>query len=326
VPQSAYEIKIFDSVTYGATGFSPDTSTPVLGTGIVQSDNKGQTLEGDLANSTTYRAYVRVASLANGANYFGAWAYNTFSLSIDAPASPTVSAIFDSSAGAVAITIFGRTNMLSANQADIETDTTGWILLANCAIARSTAQHASGTASLTLTASGAGDMTAMTTVGTAFPVSPSANFSAIASFMAGTTGRSCYVGIRWLDSVGATIADVYGTAVADTNAGFTTPTVTALAPVGAVSAQVLVKVASAGASEVHYVDKIAFHSGTTPVWTRGGFSLFTFQVERTQDGVNYTALRSSPVTASTAQIAIVNDYEAPIGATVTYRAKAMASI
>jgi len=73
-PQSAYEIKVFDSTTYGAGTFSPDTSTPTVQTGIVTSTNDGQTLEADLADGTTYRAYVRVAQLLNGSNYFSDWA------------------------------------------------------------------------------------------------------------------------------------------------------------------------------------------------------------------------------------------------------------
>lgn len=327
VPQSAYEIKIFDSATYGAVGFDPDTSTASVETGIVSSANNGQTLEGDLENSTTYRAYVRVASLVNGANYFSDWSYSGFSLAIDAPASPTVSAIWDADAGAVAVTIFGRTNMLSANQADIETDTTGWVALANCAIARSLAQHSSGVASLSLTASAAGDMSAQTTLATAFPVTAGNKFSAIASFKAGTTGRTCYAGIRWLDSSGTLISTDYGTGVADSSAGFTTPEVTATAPPTAVTAEVVLKVASAGSGEVHYADEIAFHAGDTPIWTRGGFGTFSFAVSRTDDGgITYTDVRTSPVSASTSQIAIVNDYEIPLGTIVTYRAKARAVI
>lgn len=104
-PQNAYEIKIYDSTTYGGASFNPDTTEAKIETGIITSTNNGQTLEGDLANSTTYRAYVRVASLVNGANYFSAWAYSQFSLSIDSPATPTVSAFYDSNVGAVTVTI-----------------------------------------------------------------------------------------------------------------------------------------------------------------------------------------------------------------------------
>jgi hypothetical protein len=64
------------------------------------------------------------------------------------------------------------------------------------------------------------------------------------------------------------------------------------------------KLLLASTSEVHYVDKIAFHAGDEPFWTRGGFSTFSFDVERSDDsGTNLLAIRNSPVTASTSQIA-----------------------
>ena len=135
-PQSAYEIKVFDSATYGSGSFSADTSTPTVETGIVASSNDGQTLEADLADGTTYRAYVRVAQLVNGANYFSSWAYSQFTIDVDAPATPLLSAFFDSTIGAITVTVFGRTNVLSANQASLETNTTGWAAVSNCAIAR----------------------------------------------------------------------------------------------------------------------------------------------------------------------------------------------
>ena len=326
-PQSAYEIKIFDSATYTGTGFSADTSTPTIGTGIITSTNNGQTLEGDLANSTTYRAYVRVASLINGANYFSAWAYSQFTLSIDSPATPTVSAFYDSTTGAVTVTIFGRTNALSPNQASFETDTTGWAAVTNCSISRSTSQYSSGVASLAVLSGSAGDMTASTTSATKFTVTPNNKFSATAEFKAGATPRACSVGIVWLTSAGATISTSYGTAENDSTSAWNECNVNATAPATAAYAQVIVKVASAGSSETHYIDKVAFHAGAIPVWTRGGFSTFSFVVERSPDGGDtYTALRNSPVTASSSQIATLDDYEVPLDTTVIYRAKARAEI
>ena len=326
-PQAAYEIKIFDSTTYGGAAFSADTSTPTIGTGIITSADNGQTLEGDLANSTTYRAYVRVASLINGENYFSAWAYSQFALAIDSPATPTVSAFFDTTVGAVTVTIFGRTNVLSANQASLETDTTGWVAASNCAISRSTAQFSSGTASLALVSSAAGDMSASTTSATKFSVTANNKFSATAEFRAGSTARSCSVGIIWLDTTGTVLSTVYGTAENDSSSAWNECNITATAPATATHAQVIVKVASAGSTETHYVDKIAFHAGDTPGWTRGGFSTFSFVVERTDDaGATYTTVRNSPVTASASQIATINDYEVPLDETVIYRAKARAEI
>ena len=326
-PQAAYEIKIFDSATYSGGSFDADTSTATLETGIIASTNDGQTLEGDLANSTTYRAYVRVASLINGSNFFSEWAYSQFSLSIDSPATPTVSAFYDSTSGAVTVTVFGRTNALSANQASLETDTTGWTSLSNCSLTRSTTQYSSGVASLALTATASGDMTATTTSATAFTVTPNTKFSATAEFKAGSVARSCSVGILWRDSTGTTISTSYGTAENDSTSAWNECNVSATAPATATTAMVVIKIASAGSGEIHYIDKIAFHAGDSPTWTRGGFSTFTFVIERSNDsGTTYTELRNSPVSATTSQIATIEDYEIPFDVTVLYRAKARAEI
>jgi hypothetical protein len=326
-PQAAYEIKIFDAATYGGATFNADTSTPTIGTGIITSTNNGQTLEGDLANSTTYRAYVRVASLINGNNYFSAWAYSQFTLSIDSPATPTVSAFYDSNTGAVTITIFGRTNALDANQASFETDTSGWVSAGNCAISRTTSQFSNGTASLALVSSSAGDMSASTTSATKFPVSANNKFSATAEFKAGATARSCSVGIIWLNTTGTVLSTVFGTAENDSTSAWNECNISATAPATATHAQVIVKVASAGSTETHYVDKVAFHAGDNPFWTRGGFDTFSFVVERSEDaGVTYVAVRNSPVTAAASQIATLNDFEVPLDKTVIYRAKARAEI
>ena len=327
-PQAAYEIKIFDSSTYTGATFSADTSTAVISTGIItNTDSRGQTLEGDLANSTTYRAYVRVASLINGVNYFSAWAYSQFDLAIDSPAIPTVSAFYDSDTSSVAVTIFGRTNAMNANMSSIETDTTGWVAVANCAISRSTAQYANGTASLRLQATSSGDMTASTTDATKFAVTANTKFSATAVFRADSVARNTAIGIVWLNSSGSTISTAYGTNELDSSSTWNECVITGIAPSTATHAKVIVKIISAGTSEIHYIDKIAFHAGDSPFWTRGGFSTFTFVVERSSDGgTTYTEIRNSPVTASDAQIATLNDYEIPLDKTVTYRAKARAEI
>ena len=326
-PQSAYEIKVFDSTTYGAGTFSPDTSTPTVETGIVTSSNDGQTLEADLADATTYRAYVRVAQLLNGSNYFSNWAYSQFTIDVDAPATPLITAFYDSDLGAVTLTVFGRTNVLSANQASLETNTTGWAAVTNCAIARSTAQASTGSASLEITASAAGDVVASTTTATKCTVTANQEFSAIADFRAGTTSRTAQVGIRYLNSAGTTVSTTYGTGVTATSSAWVTANATVVAPPTATHAQVFVKVTSAGSAEVHYVDKIAFHAGDTPVWTRGGFSNFIFDVERSDDaGTTYSAIRNSPATADSSQIAQINDYEVPLDETIRYRAKARADI
>ena len=86
--QAAYQIKIFTAAQYGASGFSAETSVPLLDTGVIVSTNNGQSLEVDLPNSTTYRAYVKVSQLVNGLNYWSEWAYSQFTMGIDSPATP----------------------------------------------------------------------------------------------------------------------------------------------------------------------------------------------------------------------------------------------
>ena len=321
--QSAYEIKIFSSAQYGASGFDPETSTSITDTGIIISTNNGQSLEVDLPNSVTYRAYVKTAQLLNGVNYFSNWAYSQFTMGIDSPAPPSISAAYDSNNGSVAVIIYGRTNVLTANQASLETDTTGWVAASNCSITRSTAQASSGSASLSLSATTIGTMSANTS--TYVTVTPNVQFSATAEFRANSTPRLCSVGIEFYTSAFVSLGTTYGTASNDSISAWSQKTVTATAPSTAAYAEVYVRVASPIASEIHYVDKIAFHAGASPTWTKGGFSTFTFNVERSDDsGVTYSAIRNSPVTADSSQVAQINDYEVPLDSVVYYRTKASA--
>ena len=325
--QSAYEVKIFDATTYGGASFNASTSSPTVTTGIVLSDESGAPLTVDLANDTVYRAYVRVANSVNGVNYFSDWAYSQFTMAINSPATPQVSAIYNSTNEAVAITILGRTNILSENQASFETSTAGWISVSNCVIARVTTQHSSGSASLSVTASSGGDMTTSTTDATKFTISPNYKFSALASFKSGSTARACSVGIIWLDSASAVLSTSYGTASNDSSSAWSEKTVSATAPATALYAQVIVKIEGASSSEVHYVDEVALHAGDNPTWTRGGFSNLTFVVERSTDSfATFSAVRGSPVTADSGQIAVVNDYEFSVATPTTYRAKARGEI
>lgn len=170
-------------------------------------------------------------------------------------------------------------------------------------------------------------MTASTTTATKFAVTATRDYSAIAYIRAATTGRSVAVGIRYLNSAGTEISTTYGTAVSDTNSAWVEASASVAAPVLATHAQVFVKVTSAGSGEVHYVDAVAFHAGDEPVYSRGGFSNFKFDVERSDDsGTTYEVIRNSPISSDTTQVAEVNDYEVPLDQTVRYRAKARGDI
>lgn len=102
--QTTYEIKVFDSATYGGGGFSANTSTPTWTSGITTSSAHSAT-SGVLANSGTYRAYVRAAGTVNGALQWSDWAYSGFTTSFTAPSVLTVTASATSASGYIDVTV-----------------------------------------------------------------------------------------------------------------------------------------------------------------------------------------------------------------------------
>lgn len=166
----------------------------------------------------------------------------------------------------------GTANRLTANQASLETNTTGWAVAQNCTLTRSLAAHLDGVAALAMSSVAAGDMRASTHEAAANPpASPGVTYTLLAWFRAATVARNCLVRLEWKDAGGVSIgASVDGVAVADTLTGWTLCTVTAVAPVGTASARCIVQTnATGGALEVHYVDAILFGRGALTRWSPG---------------------------------------------------------
>ena len=185
-------------------------------------------------------------------------------------------------------------NLLTANQASLETDTTGWGDTANCTIHRNTGLALVGAASLDMVSSAAGDVLAQTTVA-GIPVSAGATYTAVASFVSGAVSRTARVGIQWFDSGGSWIAAVSGSAVTTTiGAAWGESMVTAVAPSNAVTANVYVTVQScAAASEYHFVDRIGIWAGSGGQWAMPGTPIV------------HTGIRPNP--SNTAEVQIWND-------------------
>ena len=155
------------------------------------------------------------------------------------------------------------TNLLSTNQASVETDTTGFTAGTNTTIARSTAQASHGAASLSMTRTAStGDATVRLTV----PIIPSTQYTARAEFRAAATARTVRLDINWLDASGASISTTTGTGTADTTAGWTTVSTTATSPSTAWQAVIIPTSVAAIVSEVNYVDKLGFKAGTDTTW------------------------------------------------------------
>lgn len=102
--QTTYEVKVYSAAQYGAGGFSPDTSTPTITSGIVSSAATQWQPTVALANAT-YRAYVRVAQTVNGALHWSAWDFEAFVINVTAPSAPTLTATAQSTQGRIKLTL-----------------------------------------------------------------------------------------------------------------------------------------------------------------------------------------------------------------------------
>lgn len=168
-------------------------------------------------------------------------------------------------------------NLLTLNQASLETDTTGWVTAGtNCTASRSTSQAKDGTASLRLSSTAAGDMSTTTDTGLGgVTVEPGKVYTASAFARTASVVQDTKVGIRWYDAGGAFISEDLGAADPDA-ADWTsaTPFVTATSPATAAFAAIKVVVLSAdGASELHYFDQLQLRRGTSATpWVAGGVS------------------------------------------------------
>lgn len=104
-PQSAFELAIFSAAEYGVAGFNPATSPATYRSGTTTGSTSSLVSPVQLANSTSYRAYVRTAQTINGVLHWADWAFSAFSISITAPNVPTLTATADTPNGRVKIAV-----------------------------------------------------------------------------------------------------------------------------------------------------------------------------------------------------------------------------
>lgn len=163
-------------------------------------------------------------------------------------------------------------NLLTLNQASLETDTTGWVAVTNTTITRDNTRASSGAASLRLRSVAAGNMSAGTTPANQIAVGPGEQLVASAEFRRATTARNVYVAIQWYTAASAFISESAGSQVTEDAGGlWSQASVVAVAPTTAAFAVVVVYVVGTGAAlEDHNVDKILLRRGTDPLWSAGG--------------------------------------------------------
>ena len=331
--QGTFRVVTYTAAQYGAGGFTPGSGPSAADSGVVTSGASTYTPANLLANQTSFRSYVQITQTPGG--NASAWAFTSFSIALDSPAQPTITAAasFDpigvsdlpGSQGTPRITLVvdGFDNLLTANQAAlINGNTTGWAAGGGTtlsAVTSPTPPTAEGAYSMQM--AGSVSQSAQTPTGTSgIAVLPSTPYTALASFRSASTARACTVAITWYTSAGATISTSTSGSVNDSSSAWTQALITATSPSNAAFAAVTV--ADVSAAENHYVAGIGLDPGTVSTWTRGGLVGSTTVAILRSDGL-YVRSASTANPASlpaSSQAVTVYDYEATPGTTYTYQA------
>jgi hypothetical protein len=161
-------------------------------------------------------------------------------------------------------------NLLTVNQASLETDVTGWVQGANSTVARTTATALHGSASLAMTCTGAGDASCALAVGAYAAVTPGVTYGGTLAVKAATVGRSSVLSISWYTAGGAFISAVSSPNVTTNTSTWTTFYTAGVAPPTAAGARLVLTVAAPAASEVHYADCAGIWVGAGGTWALPG--------------------------------------------------------
>lgn len=160
-------------------------------------------------------------------------------------------------------------NLLTPNQASLETDASGWVAVTNCTVTRVTTTPDIGVGALLMTATANGNMSAATTPNTQIPVVVGRTYTALASLFAQLFLKSFHIEITWRNSGGSVISSSVGLTSTEVDGFYEPGVVTGVAPAGAAFATVLVVVHNADATTGHHVDSISFAEGTQTGWSPG---------------------------------------------------------
>jgi hypothetical protein len=321
--ETAYQVRTFSAAQYGAGGFNPATSAAADDSGAISSSSAtSYQVQNQLPAGTSYRSYIQVVE--TGSEPSGFIAFSAYTVTLDLPPTPTLTAVAttDPTTGCPLIKLAAQSliNILSSVDASFESGI-GSFVGTNAALAQSATQAEDGSFSLRLTASSAATMSALSG---SYAVLPSTQYTAVAGFRAGSTGRTVTVGITWLTAALAVISTSTGTGVADVTTGWTQVSVTASSPSNAAFAEIVVTVTSPANTEIHYVDQVGLFPGSGTVWSAGGFSATAGIVILRSDGVYVRgASPANPASLSNAiapDQAVVNDYEITPLVAYTYQA------
>jgi hypothetical protein len=122
--QTFYQVRVFTDAQYLAGGFDPATSTATLdSTATAGSDTSWQATS--VLVDDTYRAYVRVGQTVNGATHWSAYAYDEFTVDVDTPGTPTITATADTANGRIALAIVDVAGAAGTDRFELERSVDG---------------------------------------------------------------------------------------------------------------------------------------------------------------------------------------------------------
>ncbi len=277
-PQKSAEYKIFTLQQASASTFNPDTAEPIYST-TVQGIANEYILPTSL-NNDSYKIYVRATS-QHGAK--SAWANKQFTVSAPAPGvpgddnaglagipgvgQPTV--VADNYTSSAAIRMTDTSNLLSVQQADFEipSDPLGYVG-DNASLARDTTQaFAAGVASMSISATSAGDASA---VSNPVEIYPGRAMTVRSQFLSADTARTVTLTARFYDETWALSGTTITDSTTDSDETWTEVVATGTAPADAKWCEVVATVEDAAEDEVHYIDHVGLMYGTDTAWSDGG--------------------------------------------------------
>lgn len=163
----------------------------------------------------------------------------------------------------------GATNLLTTQDASLESSGVGTWLGYLCTLTRSTTRAYSGSASLLITADGAGGTSAYHAAGSRIPVTPGRVYTASAKVYAGVGSRTVRATISWYTSADALISQSPGAYIVPT-AAWSDRQVSAVAPATAAWASADIEMAAGSASDTVFVDAIGLWEGAGGTYASPG--------------------------------------------------------
>lgn len=269
--QRIQKVKVFTNAQTQLAGFDPETAKAIYSSTLVTSLTE-HTFQSDLQDGVQYRVYVKAAhELGTKGYWYSDWQSTTFTITLTGPAAPTLTlGTYDTAEDRALLSLAGKINMLTADDASFETTVGSWVNDTNAGIARSTAAPFHGVAAGRITVSGAG----------AFRVK-SGPYAAIAGRTYGVGGRSranatsrtFTVEIRYYsDTAGTTQIGAFTSAgVAETVGAYSAfQTASGAAPAGTVRMRAFASYNNGAAAEIHDIDAYIIVPGGAPAAFHAG--------------------------------------------------------